>query len=76
MAWCVATVFIIGSSIWLNYKGILDMFVRPGPHSILGQNMMAALIVWLLFGLTILLIHTEKLNRENTLTYAGFPLVS
>ena len=52
------------------------MFVRTGPHSILEQNLMAALIVWLLFGLTIFLIHTEKLTRENTLTYAGFLLVS
>lgn len=76
MLWSLVTVFVIGITIWLNHRGILDMFVRPGPHSILGQNMMAALIVWLLFGLTIVLIHTEKLTRENTLTYAGFLLVS
>jgi len=74
--WSASTLAIIVSSLWLNNKGIFDTFVRTGPHSILGQNLLAALIVWLLFGITILLIHTEKLNKENILIYTGFLLVS
>jgi len=74
--WSAATLIIIASSLWLNNKGIFDTFVRTGPHSILGQNLMASLIVWLLFGVTLLLVHLEKLNKENILTYTGFLLVS
>jgi len=74
--WSAATLIIIASSLWLNNKGIFDTFVRTGPHSILGQNLMASLIVWLLFGVTLLLVHLEKLNKENILTYIGFLLVS
>ena len=52
------------------------MFIRLGPYSILGQNLASALIVWLLFGLTIFLVYAQWLNRETIVTYAGFLLVS
>ncbi len=74
--WSAATLIILASSLWLNSKNIFDAFVRTGPHSILGQNLMAASIIWSLFGVTLLLIHTEKLNKKNILTYSGFLLVS
>jgi hypothetical protein len=74
--WSAATLIIIASSLWLNNKGIFGAFVQTGPHSILGQNLLAALLVWLLFGITILLVHLNKLNKENILTYTGFLLVS
>jgi len=74
--WFIATILVIASSLWLNNNGTFDTFVRTGPHSILGQNMLAVLIVWLLFGLTLLLLHLEKLNKENIPAYTGFLLVS
>lgn len=74
--WSIATVLVIASSLWLNSQGNFDRLVRTGPHSIFGQNMLAVLFVWLLFGLTLLLVHLEKLNKENILTYAGFLFVS
>ena len=74
--WSAATLIVLISSFWLKNKGVFDTYVRTGPHSILEQNLMAALIVWLLLGLTLLLVHTEKLNKENILTYTGFLLVS
>jgi hypothetical protein len=74
--WSAVTLMVIVSSLWLNNKDIFDTFIQTGPNSILGQNLMAALIVWLLFGLTLLLIHLEKLNKENIFTYTGFLLVS
>lgn len=74
--WSAATIMFIASLLWLNNQGIFETFVRTGPYSILGQNLMAALIVWLLFGFTLLLIHIEKLNKENILTYIGFLFVS
>lgn len=74
--WSAATVIVLASSLWLINKSLLDIFVRTGPHSIFGQNMMAALMVWLLFGFTLLLVHLEKLNKENILTYTGFLFVS
>jgi len=74
--WSAATLIVIASSLWLNSKGIFGIFTRIGPQSILGQNLMAALIVWVLFGLTLLLVHAGKINKENILTYTGFLLVS
>ena len=74
--WSGATLIVIASTLWLNSKGIFSTFTRVGPKSILGQNLTAALIVWLLFGLTLLLVHAGKINKENILTYTGFILVS
>lgn len=74
--WVGATLVLLGSSFWLIQKGLFDTFNRTGPHSILGQNIMAVMLVWLLFGLTLSLVHFQKINRENILTYAGFILVS
>lgn len=74
--WLVVTLFVIASSIWLSIRGAFYLLFRDGPHSILGQNLLASLFVWLLLGLTLLLLHLEKLNAKNALSYAGFLLIS
>lgn len=70
------TSFIIISTLWLNRIGAFELFIRLGPYSILGQNLASALIVWLLFGLTIFLVYKQQIHKENIIVYAGFLLVS
>ena len=74
--WAALTGIIMAGTLWLNHIGAFGMFIRLGPYSILGQNLASALIVWLLFGLTIFLVYKQELNRETIVTYAGFLLVS
>ncbi|MCE9647279.1 MAG: DUF2029 domain-containing protein [Chloroflexi bacterium] len=74
--WSALTGFLLASTAWLNHIGAFEKLIRTGPYSILGQNLASALIVWLLFGLTIYLVYTERLNRETLPVYAGFLLVN
>jgi hypothetical protein len=74
--WTAATIAAAAASFWLNEKGLIGRLLRPGPLSIVEQTLAAVCVVWLLFGLTILLLHLKKLNRENIAVYAGFLLVS
>ncbi len=74
--WSALTGVILASTLWLNHIGAFEMFIRVGPYSILSQNLVSALIVWLLFGLTIFLIFAQHLNRETIVIYFGFLLVS
>ncbi len=74
--WTALTSTIIASTFWLSHIGLFERFFRPGPYSILGLNLASALIVWLLFGLTVFLVHTQSLNKENIITYTGFLLVN
>lgn len=77
--WALLTLLILAQCIWIytrNGWNGFQAYVQESPFTFIPLALASAGFVWLLAGLLLWLIYTNRIHRENLLSWAGFFLVA